>query len=304
MSATGEDGRSEPLVRCVDHLTVRVGDNYEQAFSFFTETLGLPVAWPIAERYPNGPVRFRSGGIAAGSINIEIFSAASNPPPDAQFYSVAFEPVGPVEYTIDELNRRNIEHSPPLAIPQDVFGEVGKLWTLVFLGGLFNGDLSALPPLRDGLSGSSILDDRFDRAFRRGMAFLCVYNNTVYDVEEQRRRLRTALDERAGGRLGLIDTQEVVIGASDLATAREDWRRVMSPLPEPEVGVWSPLQGPAIRLVSAAEDGLIAITWKVASLDQAATFLSERGMLGRSSGTSLEIDPATSHRLRIRLVGS
>src|SRR5215510_9587339 len=80
-----------PVVTGVDHLTIRVDDaHYDQLFSLLADTFHLPLAWPVRERYPGDAVGFKSGGIAAGQIDLEIFRVGSRPLAHAQLYSIAF----------------------------------------------------------------------------------------------------------------------------------------------------------------------------------------------------------------------
>jgi hypothetical protein len=51
------------VVSRFDHLTIRIDDaRYDQLFAIFAETLDLPIAWSVAERYPNQEPGFKSGG--------------------------------------------------------------------------------------------------------------------------------------------------------------------------------------------------------------------------------------------------
>jgi hypothetical protein len=45
------------LVQGVDHITIRVDDaRYDHLYSLFAETFRLPIAWPVAERYPGAEI--------------------------------------------------------------------------------------------------------------------------------------------------------------------------------------------------------------------------------------------------------
>ena len=78
------------VVKQLDHVIARV-DDPRRLFSVLTETLGLPVAWPLAS-YP----AFQSGGVALGNLYLEIMQCgprrqASNA---GRFCAVAFESPG------------------------------------------------------------------------------------------------------------------------------------------------------------------------------------------------------------------
>ena len=62
---TGERQPAEPPIRQIDHVMIKADDPRE-VFAFFTETLGLPIAWPLEER--GGVV---SGGVGFGNVNVE-----------------------------------------------------------------------------------------------------------------------------------------------------------------------------------------------------------------------------------------
>jgi len=290
------------LIKGVDHITIRVNDaRYDHLFSLFADLLQLPLAWPVSERYPGSETGFKSGGIAAGSINMEIFRAGSRHPSQAQFYSIAFEPFSLAE-SLQQLAKRSIPHLPPLAIPQDTFGQMGTLWTLVFLGELFGGDLSLFPPITEGSSGKDILALRFDQVFRQGMAFLCAYNTAVYDIRQMKAKSRATLQAKHGGPLGLVDVQEIVIGAANFEEAQGQWQRLFTPLTPVSGSRWELSEGPALRLVPAAQDGVVALVWKVGSLAQAKAFLAEKHMLGQVLEQQITLAPPTMLGLDIRLV--
>lgn len=292
------------LVSRVDHLTIRIDEaRYDQLFAVFREIFGLPVAWPVAERYPDQPLGFKSGGIAAGNINLEIFRAGALAPSQAQLYSIALELARPVEQSVQALEARGIAHLPPLAVPQDVFGETGGLWTLVILGDLLDADLSRFPPLPRGTPGQSVLALRFDQVLRQGMVFLCAYNTAIYDPGTERKKKQAEQQTRDGGPLGFVEVHEVVVGATNLPAAYAHWYSLLMPWPVSPAPVrWRLAEGPAIRLVPAAHDAVLALVWKVTSLDQAADFLSERGMLGSCSAQHITVDPARLLGLEIHLV--
>jgi hypothetical protein len=97
-------------VKQLDHLIVRA-DDPQPLFKLLSETLQLPVAWPLRS-YPS----FTSGGVALGNLYLEILSCApqsdsSRNSPDARFAAVAFE-VGSLRESLKELDRRRIPHGP------------------------------------------------------------------------------------------------------------------------------------------------------------------------------------------------
>jgi hypothetical protein len=218
---------------------------------------------------------------------------------------------------LQALADRAIPHLPLLAVPQDVFGAEGSLWTLVLLGDVFRPDLSALPELTPGTSGKSILAQRFDQAFREGMAFICAYNTANYDVAAQQARGQAALRARDGGPLGFVGVHEILVGVTNAAAARRQWQRFLAPLRPARAAGWqrllAPLHpsgsarwqfgaGPAIRQLRASRDEIVGLVWTVRSLDRARAFLLERGMLWQSARRQIAIAPARMLGLDIRLI--
>ncbi len=91
------------VIRQIDHFLVRTGAPAE-VLDFFTKTLGLPMAWPVAN-YGT----FVSGGIHVGSCNLEPV-AFGKPDGDVRcvFYGIAFEPIATAAEAAAELDRRGI----------------------------------------------------------------------------------------------------------------------------------------------------------------------------------------------------
>ena len=84
-----------PIVKRVDHIMIRVVDSaYDHLFSLLTETLQLPITWAMNNYIPS----FKTGGVFAGNISMEIFQSGSRQtlpspsPSQAQLYGIAFEP--------------------------------------------------------------------------------------------------------------------------------------------------------------------------------------------------------------------
>ena len=65
-------------IRRIDHIMVRT-DTPANLYSFLTETLRLPVAWPLATR---GGVT--SGGVGFGNVNVEAAQFPGQQPTGAQ----------------------------------------------------------------------------------------------------------------------------------------------------------------------------------------------------------------------------
>jgi hypothetical protein len=278
-----------------------VETEYNQLFSLLTETLQLPVAWPVNADAPG----FKTGGVFAGTINMEIFQSgaqetlSSPAPSQAQLYGIAFEPYD-LAAAVQEVDRRGIPHLPLMPVPEGFpLGTMGSMWTLLFFGELLDNDLARYGAV---MKDSRDLVPFFNDLFQRGMIFLCEYNKKHYDTTQGRLRRQAELQAKQGGPLGLLGVQEIVVGVRDMEAARASWQRLFDPLTEMELGVWEIGDGPTIRLVPRDQDGLVSLIWKVASLERAAAFLEEQGLLGGSEGDQIALDRAKLFGLNILLV--
>lgn len=306
----------QAITKRVDHIMIRVVEaEYERLFSLLTETLQLPVAWPINADAPG----FKTGGVFAGTISMEIFQSGSRAvlpapaPAQAQLYGIAFEPYE-LKAALQEVDRRGIPHLPLMPVPEGFpAGTMGSMWTLLFFGDLLGSDLARYTEV---MKGSRDLTPFFNELFERGMIFLCEYNKGYYDTTQGRLRRQEELRARQGGPLGLLGTQEIVVGVSDMEAARASWQRLFDPVAEVESGRWEVGErgdGPAIRLVlpcvserlsiiPCARDELMRLVWKVASLERAAAFLRERDLLGSSTAEQVALDRTKLCGLDIRLI--
>ena len=308
-----------PVFKQLDHVVARVGDA-RPLFDTLTETLGLPVAWPLAS-YPS----FQSGGVALGNLYLEIIRCGPRRKADGagRFCAIAFESPA-VEEAVRELSRRGVPHTPvaPYA-ERGADGEKIKIWANVVLGRLLGRDLlldtaialSRLPGaarLSDAGSGSALDRWQLDLLFRRSLVFLCefYYDNfgdrpfwsEFEDHDAKRAHDLGRLRARGGGALGVERVAEVVAGVKDFEAARELWRRLYAPAAEKAGGIWEVADGPAARLIPAASNSIQTLTLKVSSLERAEASLREGGMLGAVTDNEITIAPAKLEGLDVRLV--
>ena len=269
-------GAASQPIRQIDHIMIRTGAP-QDLYAFFTGTLELPVAWPLTS--PRAGVV--TGGVGFGNVNVEAIRFPGQTESRPRLVGFALEPSG-LEASLSELKRRGItsgEPRPLTAVGPD--GSRKTLWTNVTLRQFADADSPATATLH---------------------VFLSEYSPSYVDVEERRSRLRTQLSERGGGPLGVVEVKEVIIGATDLETARSLWQRLLEPARSVTSNTWQVGNGPAIRLVSATEDRIQAMVIRVASLDRAKAFLREKQLLGAESAGQVAIDPSRVGGLDIRLV--
>lgn len=95
-------------VQYIDHIMIR-SDDPDELFAFFSETLQLPIAWPLADR--GGVV---SGGVGFGNVNIEAinFPGQTNDPTPTHLVGLALKPPSLSE-SLRELERRGIAYGAP-----------------------------------------------------------------------------------------------------------------------------------------------------------------------------------------------
>jgi hypothetical protein len=311
--------KSQPTVfKQLDHLIARVQDP-RPLFDTLTETLGLPVAWPLAS-FP----AFQSGGVALGNVYLEIMQCgprrASKP---GRFCAIAYEAT-PIDESVRELSRRGIPHTP--AAPYFERGESGKrthIWSNAVLGRMLGRDflldltvaLSQLPGatrMSDAGSGSALNRFQLDQLFDRSLVFFVEYFYENINDRPFWSEFRSHDDKRAGdlarlrlnggGAVGLESVKEIVAGVKDLDAARTLWNGLYAPVGEVIEGVWRAGDDPAVRLVRADRNSIQTLVLKVSSLVRAETFLRESGMLGSVASDHIKIDPSKLEGLDVRLV--
>jgi hypothetical protein len=241
-----------PLVRKVDHVFVPVKDP-EPLFSLFTDTLGMPVAWPVTDRG-----LYRSGAFCAGNANVEFLTADalpfSEPTEPLSVRGIALEPESAVD-SVARLDERGLPHGEASTWMDD---DGSPFVTNVFLSG-FVADAA--------------------------MVFLCRYEGATVAA---RREVFEAFDGEANP-IGVRAVAEITVGVRDIDKAMESWRPLLAPVVPDDHGAFRLEEGPVIRLRRSPIDGVAAIWLEVASLARARDALRERDLLGpmRASGIGL-----------------
>lgn len=92
--------------------------------------------------------------------------------------------------------------------------------------------------------------------------------------------MREQLRSQNGGPLSVVSVREVVYGATDEEALQDQWQALLDPVKPESPGLWAVGDGPAVRVIQSAENGIQRIVINVASLAQARQFLAERGLLG------------------------
>jgi hypothetical protein len=277
----GSESRSQTRattrpIRQIDHIMIRTGDPRE-LYAFFAKTLQLPIAWPMTSPRPG----VMTGGFGFGNVNIEAIQFPRQADPRPRLVGFALEPSA-LDESLIELNRRGLtsgERRPLVATGPD--GSTRTLWTNVTLRQFSDSDSPADATIH---------------------IFLSEYSPTYVNVDERRARLRAQLVNNGGGPLGVVDVKEVIIGAVDVEMARRLWQRLLDAPPSATSNTWQIGTGPAVRLVPATENRILALLIQVASLERAKAFLREKQLLGVDAAGQVTIDPSKIGGLDLRLV--
>jgi hypothetical protein len=260
-----------PLATRVEHFFV-ASDQAQSLFAFFRDTFQLPEVWSF---YEHGS--FASGGLSLGNAVLEFvsFPKEDNKSIKTEFQGIAFEPTASADATAAELTKRNIPHSDAKFHRSQVPGkQILAEWSSV--------GLADFPRTTTDI-------------------FFCDYEDRQA-VAQGRRTASHELALRAGGPLGIVGAAEITVGVRDLAEARSEWSALLAPSPRISDDAFVFYAGPRIYLVHAESPGIQGIVLKVRSLDQAAKFLEERGLLAKDDSGRIAISPAAIHGLSIRLM--
>jgi hypothetical protein len=310
-------------VKQLDHMLARARDP-RPLFKLLSETLQLPVAWPMRS-YPS----FTSGGIGLGNLYLEILSCApqsgsSSNSPDARFAAVAFE-VGSLKESLRELDRRRIPHGPVTPyVQREADGSETLLYANAILGKLLGpsfwidamilmGRLPGASAMAKPGRGGALVRWGIDKVMSGNLVFLVEYGygnftnlphwSEFKNHAEKRAADKATLDAGGGGALGVLSVKEIVSGVEDLNDAASRWRSLLAPVVEISPHVFEIADGPPVKLVAAEKNALQTLVLKVASIESARRFLTEKDMLGSINENQLIIAPEKICGLDVRLVG-
>jgi hypothetical protein len=122
-SVVGSQTRNaaSPPIRQIDQIMIRTGNPHE-LYGFFTETLQLPVAWPMTSPRAGAT----TGGVGFGNVNLEAIQFPGQKDAQPRLVGLALEPSS-LNDSLTELTRRGItfgERRPLIAA-----GLKNTLWT-------------------------------------------------------------------------------------------------------------------------------------------------------------------------------
>lgn len=253
---------AEPVVNKMDHVAIQCSDA-QGLFEVFTETLGLPQAWPFSS-YPE----FDTGGVQAGNVNIETLHYGPAGDTGTLLYGIVMEPY-PLSEITDELKARGAKPSKPEVQKKEVDGKGVPIWTNVYLEAL---------------------------CFQDYVVYLCEYED-VAKSSLTSRGVKGSL-----GELGVESVREVVIESKDPESLEKKWAEIFAPCSFSSDGTMAIGEGPKVRISEGKDDAIRAIILEVTSIDMAREFLEKNQLLGKSSADELRIAPAEVQGLDIRIV--
>ena len=262
--------RSQPLVKKVDHITITCADP-EALFNTLTQTLGLPVAWPLSS-YPG----FMTGGAHTGNVNIETLrfgnpgQSSGGTQAQTGIYGIVFDSY-PLSTVIGAFQRRGADPGDPRNQLREMNGQQVKVWTNVTLNGLCT--------------------DAY-------IVYLCEYTPEMKEILAK----RAQDNPLPPGGIGLMGVKEIMIASTEPEQTRKRWKTALAPAPMSKDGELSFESGPAIVISGGSRDVIGGLVFKVNSLERARAFLEQKGLLGKASRDHISINPATVQGLDIRLV--
>jgi hypothetical protein len=253
-----------PVVKKVDHVAVMVSDPVP-LFTFFTQTLGLKMAWPVAT-YP----QFSTGGVQAGNVNIEFlhYGPPTTKITPAIYYGIVFNPY-PLVKSVPELKARGAQPGKPTVQEGEFGGKTVPMWTNVTLNALCTKDY---------------------------IVYLCQYAPQVAT------KLASGKSTGPVGKIGIESVSEIMLTSKDPSAFQETWNKAMAPAKMNSDGVMQVDGGPSIRISRGDSDYFASLLFEVASLSEARTFLQQNGLLGESTNNQISINPAKVQGLDIRIV--
>lgn len=262
------------LFRGVDYLWVRLPE-VAPFFAFLTQTLRLPVSWPLQD---NATGSF--GRVALGNVTLELWSARQSLAADtqAEFCGLALDPEH-LQSAISSLDRLGIPCKVlrPFEVANAQGLAVARVTNAVLMHlsspecSVF---LSEWQPLEAGQP----------------------WYSRAHPVSRRQRDQRK-LEQSAGGALGVTGLVEIEIETPDFDNAERDWRQLIG-----GTGSLQIADDIALRLVHGNTARIRSLTVAVRSLAAAREFLSGQRMLGDDTGSALLLSRRMTSGLNFRLV--
>lgn len=261
--------RRGPVVRQVDRILIESNDP-GTLFNFFTKTLQLPVAWPMAENET-----YTSGSVSTGDVTLELFryGAQKNTPLKSRYTGLSFTPY-PLEDALQELRIIGILYDPPQVHTSILPNRTeGAAWKTV-----------ALPSLSYPLLAVTLFE----------------YNLQFLNVEVRRQQFGNRLTLNGGGPLGIVSMHTIVLESTNAKKDKSEWIRMLGK-PDSD-GYLTAVLGPAFRVIQGSRNGIQRIVLKVKSITDAEAFLKQQGLSGTRKKGEIFLKHSAVQGLNISLI--
>jgi len=266
--AQGEGYGQDSIIRQADRILIESNDP-EALFTLFTETLHIPVAWPMRDHGT-----YTSGSVNAGDVTLEFYSYGTSriAGSQARYTSLFLEPYS-LEEALRKLRIKGIPYDKPefhgSTLPD---GSKETEWTTV-----------KLPTL----SSNSLPVTLFE------------YSPLFLNMEVRRIQFGNRMTLNGGGPLGIVSTHSIVLESEEPEGTEAEWIRFLKK-PEPD-GRLKAERGPAFRTVPGLRRGIQRIVFKVKSLAGAEAFLREHRLLGEKEKEEVFFKTSSVQGLKISL---
>lgn len=261
--------RKGPVVRQADRIQIESSDP-ATLFSFFADTLRLPVVWPLTEQQA-----YTSGSVSTGDIVLEMyrFGDQKETPAKARYTSLSFEPY-PLGDALQELRIIGIPYDPPQP------------------------HASTLPDGTEGTAYKTVNLPSFSTMLLP--VSLIEYSNEFLQVNVRRKQWGNRLLLNGGGPLGIESTYAIVLESSNFKNYEAEWIRLFGK-PKPD-GYLHAVLGPAFRIIPGSNSGIQRIVLKVKSLARAERVLKVQKLLGDKKKGEIFLKPSAVQGLHISLI--
>lgn len=257
------DPDRKSICRSIDHVMLRLQDT-EPLLALLTETLGLPVTWPLQRS------EFASfAWVHVGNTNLELWAARNNGDLLDEsclplIHGLALAP-DELAFSIAELERHGVACKEPRAF-QTVNGE-GQLVT-----NFTNSVILCL-------SSPACCNFFCEWGMQASIVPWGTGASTVQRHEAQRHRF----SESGGGPLGLVRLARVGMSCPDAEGMKNHWRTIAQVFAEEPLEI----DGIALDVSSGELHQIHSLSFEVRSLREARACLEERGLLGKSTPMAL-----------------
>ena len=253
------------ICRAVDHVMLRLQET-EPLLSLLTETLCLPVTWPLQRS------EFASfAWVHVGNTNLELWAARNNGdlPDDVLLpliHGLALAP-DKLAFSVTELERRGVACK-----------EARSFQTVNFDGQLVTNFTNSVIL---ELSSSACCNFFCEWGAQASIVPWSTGLSAIHRYQAERHRF----SESGGGPLGLVRLARVEMSCPDAERMRNHWRTIAQSFKS------APLEIDGIALdVSPGELHQIhSLSFEVRSLNEARICLEDRGLLGKNTPTTVTL---------------